>query len=391
MLDRLFSLLPTVLERGLAEAERGSIDFTDMLYVPVMKQLPVPVFDLVSIDEAQDYSAAALEFTVRLAAAGARLVFVGDPRQSIFGFAGAAPRALERTAERLAAAVLPLSVTYRCPRLHVELARQLAPELEVPATAPGGRVVVLAERELPAWVRAGDLIICRLNAPLVGLCLRLLTRGHRAFVKGVDLQARLQALAGRVFRHGFRQPQQQLRKFLAAELARFGEDGAPAAGAAADRLRDECACLQHFLTAGAGCPDRAALSALIEAAFAGDERSVVLSSIHRAKGMEADRVVLLQPELLPAPYARSGSALEAEACVQFVALTRARRELVFTEPGHVRAVDTPPAASGGVLSVPPADRRAEVIAVWQSILLRARSGRRYRTQHGNRAAGRRNR
>src|SRR5699024_6605050 len=126
----VLELLPLLLARGVREAEQGNIDFTDMIYVPVVNGLAVPAYDLVSVDEAQDYSRLALEFTLALAEAGARLVFVGDPRQSIFGFAGADRQALTRTADRLSARVLPLSVTWRCPRRHVELARLLAPEIE---------------------------------------------------------------------------------------------------------------------------------------------------------------------------------------------------------------------------------------------------------------------
>src|SRR5690625_1956628 len=240
-LHALLRLLPPLLERGLAAARRGSIDFADMLYVPVAEKLPLPSYDLVSVDEAQDYSAAALELTASLAASGARLVFVGDPRQSIFGFAGAEPAALERVREKLAANVLPLSVTWRCPRLHVELARQLAPEIEAAPGAPGGSIGIVSETELLSWVRPGDLVLRRLNAPLRRFCLWLPAAGHRAFVRGLALKARLQQPARRVFRAGFSPPGRRLRAHVSAELARLAADGLPTDGRAAGRLRDEAA------------------------------------------------------------------------------------------------------------------------------------------------------
>ena len=58
---------------------------------------------------------------------------------------------------------------------------------------------------------------------------------------------------------------------------------------------------------------------------------IVLSTIHKAKGREAERVFLLFPDNMPAVYARTATAARGEACVQFVALTRAKKELIFVE------------------------------------------------------------
>src|SRR5690606_17362222 len=91
------------------------------------------------------------------------------------------------------------------------------------------------------------------------------------------------------------------------------------------------ACLRHVL---ASLGPEASLNDVeqsVTRAFGGGKGSLVLSTIHRAKGQEADRVLLLHPELLPAPYARSLRALRGEACVQFVALTRAKRDLILVE------------------------------------------------------------
>lgn len=373
--DKLFALLPRLLSEGLEQAERGLVDFGDMLFVPVRKGLAVPRFDLVCVDEAQDYSPLALELTLRLAAAGARLVFVGDPRQSIFGFAGADSLAMQRITDRLSAKVMPLAVTYRCPRLHVELARELAPEIEPAPGALPGSVQVVSEAELEQWVQPGDLIICRLNAPLIATCLRLIRLDLPASVRGADLKERLQRLAATVFARGIVEPVRQLRQHLDARLRTAAQPGSTVPGAAAGALRDETSCLLHLC---GELPDRASLqdlTRLIDSAFGGRSGSVTLSSIHRAKGQEAERVILLYPELLPAPYARSLTALRGEACVQFVALTRAKQELVIVQadsthssPLEVRTDDSS------------ADtERDRIIANWERVLSKARAGRRHRT------------
>ncbi len=375
------ALLPELIGRGLNQTERGLVDFTDMLYAPVMRRLSVPPFDLVCIDEAQDYSAAALELTLALAAAGARLVFVGDPRQSIFGFAGARPDAMQLIAKRLTATVLPLSVTYRCPRVHVELAREIAPEMESAPQAAAGLVAVITDEELESWVQPGDLILCRLNAPLMAACLRITRQGLAAHLRGADLRDRLVRLASTVFRSGISQPQHRISSHFAAEEARLLDADPGAAGPSLGRLKDELSCLEVLCgTNRVDWPDSLPnLEERIMSMFGGSKGAVVLSSVHRAKGQEADRVALLYPELMPATHARSLLALRGEACVQFVALTRAKRELVFVRAseGDLPRLPEPPED----LSAEDAERDA-ILRAWQRVLSLASAGRRHRGQPG---------
>lgn len=373
---RLQPLLPRLLDRGIELSALGLVDFADMLYVPVRLRLAVPTYDLVCVDEAQDYSAVALELTLLLASAGARLVFVGDPRQSIFGFAGASPDALERIARRLDARVLPLSVTYRCPRLHVELARQLAPEMESAPGAEPGRVAVIRDDELEEAVQPGDLLLCRLNAPLMAACLRISARGVPAHIRGADLQRRLADLAARVFAQGMSDPARRIARFLDHETRRQAH-GEPGGAVSLARLGDELGCLDLLCRRSPEPLTRDLLEARIADVFGERPDSALLSSIHRAKGQEADRVLLLYPELLPAPHARSLQALRGEACVQFVALTRARKELIL-----VQATERPlPDPDDGPAPEDEADaERDRILRAWNRVLLQARAGRRHRHQ-----------
>ena len=104
----------------------GDYDFTDMVYLPVRLGLRPPEYAFVCIDEAQDLSRLNLELIMRLIGVGARALFVGDPYQAIYAFAGADARSLERIVERTGATRLPLSVSFRCPVRHVVLARRFS-------------------------------------------------------------------------------------------------------------------------------------------------------------------------------------------------------------------------------------------------------------------------
>jgi superfamily I DNA/RNA helicase len=63
-----------------------------------------------------------------------------------------------------------------------------------------------------------------------------------------------------------------------------------------------------------------------------DEKTVVLCSGHRSKGLEWDRVVILRPDLLPHPAATSPEELAQEENLKYVMFTRVYG---FDRPGEL--------------------------------------------------------
>lgn len=334
----LYRRLRSILREGVRAAlEDGSFDFTDVLYVTQVHRLPVHQFDFVCVDEAQDYSAVALDFTMRLVneELGGRLLFVGDPRQSLYGFAGADTDALDRIISRTKATIMPLSVSFRCPRSHIDLARRIAPEAQSRPGAPEGRVYWIKDHALTKWVRPGDMVLCRSNGPLVRTCLRLVRAGLRAVVVGHDLPELIVRLSRRAFAKGFEDLDARLDRFASVEEARMrrvARAGEAIEGRVADRL-DLIECLRFIAkdVAESGSLTLKGIETRVGEVFGEASLAVQLSSVHRAKGKEADRVFILYPELMPASYARTPEAIRGEECVQFVALTRAKKDLVFVE------------------------------------------------------------
>ncbi len=368
-------LLTRLLGEGLAARE---VDHTDLLYLPVARAFPLPRFAFVCVDEAQDLSRLALAFVEGLVAAGARALFVGDRHQAIYAFAGADSRSMDRLVGRLAATRLPLSVSFRCPARHVVLARRFSPAMLPAPGATAGAVRVSHLARLPQEARPGDLVLSRTNGPLLDLALALAAAGHPAAVLGDDLLPGAEDLAlrlaadGRLERSAVAAAQDEERRRLEAahltslELPHLLE---------ASRQRHAAVALA-LAASDSGEPE-AVTAALRRLLPAGEPEggSVLLATVHKAKGREADRVFLLVPEDLgigadasPAPPSRSvtesssaagqgppaggpppapaGAAAPreaeddaAEANVLFVALTRAKRELVLVErtPGAVAA------------------------------------------------------
>ena len=335
--ELLHDVLARTLKNGMREfLELGTFDFTDMLHLPLQLGLVAPLYDFVCIDEAQDYSRLALEFTVGLVdeRAGGRLLFVGDPRQAIFGFAGASTAAFAAIEHRTAATVLPLSVTYRCPTRHVRLASILAPEIEARPGAPQGTVRWIDERQLHLWVTPGSMLLCRSNAPLVRTALQLAQKGVPIRLLGHELKGELVGIARAVCdRHG-RISRAALSRYARAAMRQHRRLKGGASAMSID-LSEHLAlveCLKLLLK-----NERALrlqrLEERLDNLFNPAGEHALLSTVHRAKGKEANRVLLLYPELMPAPYARTELTIQGEACVQFVAVTRSRDELIFVSSG----------------------------------------------------------
>lgn len=330
--ERVRKLAGDLVEQSAQQI--GTVDFDDQVWLPTRLGLPVDQHDLLLVDEAQDLSR--MQQTLALAAVqSGRLCPIGDRHQAIYGFTGADNDALPRLAGQLQASdrscrVLPLTVTWRCPALHVELARQLVPALEAAPGAVEGELWVMSRREIAKEVRPGDLVICRKNSPCVDLTYRLVMTGVPAVMRGREIGRGLLTLIARLRPDTLDQLIFRIEDYREKEEVRLQRRDAPAS--AYESLTDRCDCLSKLTTQARDLQD---LEAFIRRTFddaAQPGSSVVLSSIHRAKGLEAERVFVLDPSSLPL-IRRDSKAWERqqEKNLCYIAATRSKRVLIFED------------------------------------------------------------
>ena len=177
-------LVNTVLVRSIRAAYDGLCDFDDQIYMPTLFGGTFPRYPLVLVDETQDLSPLNIELVTKLATT--RLIAVGDPNQSIYAFRGADTASMPKLKARFNMRELPLSISFRCPRAIVELARARAPHMQYPEWAAEGSVnrpLTWSQDDVPE----GAAIVCRNNAPLFSIGLRLLQRGRGIKLVGTDI------------------------------------------------------------------------------------------------------------------------------------------------------------------------------------------------------------
>ncbi|NJK63633.1 MAG: ATP-dependent helicase [Synechococcaceae cyanobacterium SM2_3_1] len=282
------------------------------------------------MDEAQDLSRAQLELVLKLPSPTGRMVFVGDPNQAIFGFAGSDDQSWGRIREAIHPTEFPLSITYRCPKSHVALAARLVPQIEASPSAPQGEVKVISSNQIKSLVKAGDLVICRFTAPLIALCLKLVIQeGIPAKVRGREIGKLLSALVKVVAQRFPKHFLEELNTYVGAKVEQLERDGKLAS---IESLKDRAAALETcFEVFGSECQGIPEFCQRIEALFDDEipqSKCIILSTIHRAKGDEAERVFLLQSDSMPTlSLGANDWQKQQEQNLLYVALTRAKHRL----------------------------------------------------------------
>jgi superfamily I DNA/RNA helicase len=283
------------------------------------------------IDEAQDTNAARRLLALKILKPNGRLVAVGDPHQAIYGFTGADADALNLIGASKNAKTLPLTVTYRCPKAVVSYAQQWVKDIEAHPSAPEG--VVRSEDDnfkLVDSVKPYDAILCRFNAPLVENVYQFIAKGIPAKIEGREIGEGLKTLARRWKVRNFDQLLERLGKYEAKEVAKFQKKEQPTR---VQGVQDKCQCLRTLITrtieVGYTGDCVAALCAQIESIFADNVNGghVVLTSIHKSKGREWNKVFWLQTGASTLAKQEWEQVQENNLC--YVAATRAKAELIL--------------------------------------------------------------
>jgi DNA helicase II / ATP-dependent DNA helicase PcrA len=340
-----------VLSRSI-DAAPGMIDFDDQLFMPVIAGAPFDKYDVIFLDESQDINGIQAEIVDRMRKTNSRVIAVGDPHQSIYQWRGALSNSMEQIKQRFNCRSLPLSISYRCPKNIVKKAQEYVSHIQAFEAAPDGLVTEsVASWPLKRFLPT-DVILCRNTRPLIEMAFLLIRNKVSCRVLGRDIGQGLVKLVKKMKSFNVGDLTKKLRTHRMKEAQKFTLQGKEDKIAALDDRLDT---LQVFMDElGVDAPVSELISA-IEALFS-DEQSgrLTLSTIHKFKGGEADRVFILDPFLMPSKWARQQWQKEGEQNLQYVAVTRAKKELYYVTSETLRSAEClENLDSGGSLPSPP--------------------------------------
>lgn len=313
---------------------RGSIDYTDMITLPNMGNLDIPKYDFVFIDECQDLNTCQrLLMQKTIKPDGGRFIAVGDPKQSIYAFAGADYESYQKLKQIPNTIELPLSFTYRCAPAIVDMVKGINPVIKSHKKDKSGNIIQSFSYK---DIQDSDMVLCRNTFPVVSLCIRLLSEGKKAYIIGSDIGLSLKKLILNQERKSEEFNMQNVFSRLYNEKQKLVQRIVETHGLTnAEALEDNSVVIlnekiQVLEVLSTNITDPNEVIKKIDDLFSNDKKvGICLSNIHKSKGLESERVFILHPELMPSKYATLPWELDQEENLKYVAYTRAKSTLGF--------------------------------------------------------------
>lgn len=315
--------VPTILQ--MCRTQTHIIDFDDMIWMPLVNNYPLPTYDILFVDEAQDFNESQRELISRCVNGG-RCIIVGDKNQAIYGFRGADSNSIGLFYERLSKgsreiSEFPLSISWRCPVSVVKEANRYVKEFNHHDDAIEGTVIENASFN----PQEKDMVLCRYNAPLVTAFYDLISQGKSAYILGRDMTQGLITAVEKITKNkqmGVEEFWQLYMKDFEFNYHRLIQQDKVNQALALEDKKDCVSIFVNKATTVGGIIEE------IKRVFDGnDEGEIMLSTVHKAKGLEANNVYILATDRMPHP---KGGIEENNIC--YVAITRAKKNLFYVGP-----------------------------------------------------------
>lgn len=377
---RCVEVLQMALRRSIAWAFDASknyvVDFDDLIYLPVLvRGVQFPQLEYIFVDEAQDLSRMRVSLIRKSLKPDGRVLAVGDRNQSIYGWSGSLPNSLDHLPHAFGQlAQFELPITWRCPRLHVAATMELARRQNQPVVllAKPGAERGLLEYRPGLWQMddpnsysiaknlfvGGELVLARLTQPLKLLAWILGAIGIPHTSSAVNVGSRLLTF---------------LKSKMDCKLPPFPSHDSAVSKKNLSVLRQEISATIEPSTGGRNNRQSSSpmdpaklLVAIIDRLMGANPSNKTLkvydlhkellrlypiivpgkspselmdvthlSTVHKAKGLERNRAVFIQPWDCPFFFGGIEKAQEwervQEANLIYVALTRAKREMVLVD------------------------------------------------------------
>jgi superfamily I DNA/RNA helicase len=300
-----------------------SITFDDQIWLPIVKNMDVEKYDYVFVDEAQDLSEARRVLISKAIRNNGRIFIFFDKFQAIYQFSGADIESASLLIEQFACKTLPLSFSWRCGKLIINKAQELNPIIEAPDSAIDGEINNVKLENICDCVNNGDAILSRKNSNLIKLFFRLAKEQKKVKFIGKDY--------GRMLYMRISQWRAKDPNLTADKIVILNDEWLKDKKTITTRHKDEYeTVLSLTFDLNSKSNSTKSVDEILERClmFSPDENKndntdsyITLSSVHRFKGLERNRVFLLQESF--------SNDSQEELNLQYVAITRAKKSLNF--------------------------------------------------------------
>lgn len=327
-----------LMEWGMNNIDK--IDFTDMIWLPnaLLINNKWNRYDYIILDEAQDANMCQFELLQKCKKMGCRMIIVGDKNQSIYSFAGSSQEVMNNFKDMPNTKSLPLSITYRCPKKIVDFVNENFKNIvfEARPNAPEG---IITHGATIKDLRKGDTVLCRTNAPLAKIYMDLLKEGKKSYISGREIGENMIDIINsyknekyvnvNVTKEGLiRSMYIDLFKIRNLIAEQHEIDIQSASNSPEILRRYDMIKAIEIITEKNNTVE--GLKNKIKEIFSDiKEDGILLSTVHKAKGLTFDNVFICCPSLIPSKRAKQQWEIEEENHIAYVAYTRAKHKLSF--------------------------------------------------------------
>ena len=337
---------------------QGVIDFTDMLWITFNKlkydNWEVPYWALytnIYCDEVQDFSNIQLNFLKFIKRTKGRYVFIGDFHQAIYNFAGANAQAFNQIPKMFAPVkTFDLPICYRCAKSHLSRVNR---EYGIPILpcddAPMGFVKTIDKSKISEYAKAGDMVISRKNKWIAEVVLDLARNGTPIFIEDKEMVGAIkrQILSSKCTSVG------TLEKFLQKVISNYNKklfeivsknvreggheeerlEAVAETNSKIDNTSFLLEILEGYLENHASSDSVSKFSNFIDKLLntTPSPNCVRLCSIHKAKGLEATNVFVLNEAKINYDFRNSKEQNIQEKNLSYIATTRAKEGLYLVK------------------------------------------------------------
>lgn len=242
---------------------------------------------------------------------------------SIYGFNGSDTDSFNWFRDRENTKEFPLSTSFRCAKRIIELAQTLVPNIRYKHDAEDGEVFSGSVIEL---AQAGDYVLARKNKPLVVLLFDLVRLNKMATIRGNEIGIRISEMVRKYksiseLSDGLNQNLNEMRDNLINNFGVIDFRNDPRYVSLEDTVE-----IVRFLIGNSGSIQK--IIEKISLIFTDTPKGIVLSTVHKSKGLEADTVFIIKPDEIRLKTPIPEAALQ-ERNLEYIAYTRAKRRLIF--------------------------------------------------------------
>lgn len=263
----------------------------------------------------------------------------------INGFAGSNPESFDYLCNYPNTKVFSLPITYRCPKSVVNMAKEYAKDIQARDGAPDGEII--QDCSISA-LRSGDMVLARTKSPLLKLYSKLLKQGVRCFIKGNDIGINLINKIESIDKENLNQDLKKDGIFVRLYDKLFNDRNelmkkyglSKNDATLTKKIMEEYDVINSLLILSDKIKTKKKLIEHINSIFGIQNDGIMLSTIHKAKGLEADNVYILCRSSMPSKLAVSDWEIEQENNLIYVAITRPKQKL-----GFISEKEIPPTGS----------------------------------------------